>query len=320
MSLAARILIGSVLSALALPAAAQEKPLERSFFAGAAASYRIQLTVRSEIAGQQTEQIGARAYVRPFSRVVEDGVRWTATQRVLAIGAQGAAEIEETLEDFETLTSSSNADDPETAKLARALRDAMNDWKRARTLRYRESRTGQLLDLKADGVLQLGEAAPPLLSLWLLRALRPAAALPDKPVRFGERWQEPRTAQFPNWAEVRGSESGQWLDVREASEPAARFLVVQQLFGTVVAGPEKPPEGTAQARFHGESLNMVSLSDAHLLAATRSATREITWTLAPVEGLTERPEFRTSLSVQVVIEVCDETPCLSSGRPALRQR
>jgi hypothetical protein len=77
----------------------------------------------------------------------------------------------------------------------------------ARTLNYRETKAGQLLELKPDGAPTLGEAAPPLLTLWLLRALRPTIALPASAVRFGEPWQEPRSAQLPNWDDVRGSEN-----------------------------------------------------------------------------------------------------------------
>ncbi|MFY9583261.1 MAG: hypothetical protein WAR21_02065 [Candidatus Acidiferrales bacterium] len=320
MSLAARIAVWSLLGALAPLAAGQEKPLERSFSAGTAVSYRIQLIVRSDIEGQQPEPIGVKAYVRAFSRFAEDGLAWTATRRVVALGNDGAAEIEETLGDFEGLAGSSTPGDPEAEKLARSLREVLSDWKRQRTLRYRETRSGQLLELKADGVPPLGETPPPLLSLWLLRALRPAVALPEATFRTGERWQEARTAQLANWAEVSGSEAGEWLDLLGGVEPAARLHIVQQLFGTVVAGPEKPPEGAAQARFHGESLNTVSLGDARLFAATRSAMREITWTLAPVEGLPEQPRFRARLSLQVQIDACNETPCLSADRPAERER
>ncbi len=67
----AQILLGVCLwtvLGLALPARSQDKALERSFTAGDSARYRIQLSVRSEVQGQQTETIGAKAYVRPFAR------------------------------------------------------------------------------------------------------------------------------------------------------------------------------------------------------------------------------------------------------------
>ncbi len=313
---------------LAAHAAPQDKPLQRTFTAGAIHSYHITLSVHSHVAGQQPVQIGAKAYVTPFSRGARNELRWTATRRVIAVGTDGSAELEETLDDFagpddSAVPSEEKTAKPleeETRKLGTALYGALTQWKERRTLRYRETHSGQLLDLKSDGAPLLGEAIPPVLTLWLLRALRPAVALPATPIRFGEPWKAPRTAQLPAWADVRGSESREWFEAQQASEPAVRLHIVQQLSGTVASGAEKPPEGTAEARFHSESLNTISLSDARLLGATRSATREITWRLAPVEGLPEPPEFRGSLFVEVFIQACDEIPCLSPGRPALRQQ
>ena len=309
-----------LLGLLAPLALVQEKPLEGSFSAGDSASYRIKLTVRSEVVGQQTESIGAKTYVQPFSRAAENGLSWTATRRVLVVNADGTAEMEESLGNFGSVADVSASADKETSTLAQSLREALASWGAPRTLRYRETRSGHLLDLKADGAPPLGEASPALLTLWLLRALRPTVALPAPPLRFGELRREPRTAQLPNWAEVRGSENGEWLEAREASEPAVRLHMVQQLSGTIVSGTEKPPEGSAQGRFHGESLNTVSLGHARLLAATRSATREIIWTLAPIAGLPERPQFSGRLAVQVQIEACNGDPCLSTEPPAGRNR
>ena len=313
-----RILAWGLLVVLAPFVLAQDKPLERSFSAGASASYRIQLTVRSEVTGHETQRIGVKTYVKPFSRAADYSLAWTATRRVVSVDPVGTAEIEETLEDFGRLGLSSTPEDPEAAKLAGALREACGKWGVARVLRYRETPAGQLLGLASDGVPLLDEELPRVLSLWLLRALRPTAALPVAAIRFREPWQEPRAVRLPNWGEASGSESGEWLEANESSEPAVRLHLVQQISGTVASGAEKPPEGTAQAHFYGESLNTVSLGDARLLAAVRSATREITWTLAPVEGLPERPQFRGRLSVEVRIEACNEGPCQSAGRSAVR--
>jgi len=303
-------------------AVAQEKPLERSFLAGMSASYRIQLLVRSEIQGQQPVQIGAKTYVKPFSREAHGRLSWRATKHVISVRADGTADIEEVLDEAESAQAGGSSADEETEKLVKAVRDALEQWGVMRALRYHETRTGQLTDLTVDGAPPLEEPSPPVLTLWLLRALRPGVALPAAPIRFGELWNEPRTAQLPHWADVRGSEAGGWLAATGFAEPTARLHVVQQLSGTVTSGAEKPPEGTAQARFHAESVNTVSLGDGRLMAATRSATREITWTLAQVNGLRQRPEFRGRLSVEVQIEACNDSPCLSAkpGRPALDER
>ena len=321
-----RILASLFLTVVAPLSGAQEKPLPRRFTVGAAASYRIQLIVRSELQGQQAEAIGAKTYVKAFTRAAEDGLAWTATRRIASLGADGSAEIEETLADFEPALESSGdfsaSADEATAKLAAALRKTLETWQGAHTLRCRETRAGNLLELRAEGVPTLGEAPPRVLTLWLLRALRPTAALPDRPVRFGEPWQELRTVDVPPWSDVRASESGEWLDAPLGTVPAVRLHIVQQISGSVASGPEKPPEGASQARFHGEALNTVSLLDSRLLGATRSAAREIIWTLALVEGLPEPPQFRARLSVEVQIEACDETPCSISdrGRLTLRKR
>jgi len=316
------ILACGLLAAVAFLAGAQEKPLERRLAVDAAASYRIQLFVRSEIEGQQAEAIGAKTYVKPFTRAADAGLAWTATRRIVSLGGDGSAEIEEALDDFEGLAEAGAARDGQAVKLAAALRETLVSWRAPRTLRYRENRTGNVFELKAEGVPALDEAPPRVLTLWLLRALRPAAPLSARPVRFGEDWQEPRKVEILPWSEVRASESGEWLEAPPGTEPAARLHIVQQISGVVASGPEKPPEGTGQARFHGEALNTVSLLDGRLLAATRSATREITWTLAPVEGLPEPPQFRTRLSIEVQIQTCDETPCSISdcNRTSLRQR
>jgi hypothetical protein len=322
MNTGAHILSWGLLAALAPASSAQEKPLERKFVVDTASSYGIQLIVRSEIHGLQAETIGAKAYVKPFARVAEAGLRWTATRRVVAIRPDGSAEIEEALSDFQDVLGPAAATDDAVAKLTGALRAALEPWKGAHTLSYREMRSGKLLELKAEGVANLGEAPPHVLTLWLLHTLRPAAPLPSVPLRFGEPWQEPHNVDVPPWSGVSASENGEWLQAPLGTEPAVRLHLVQQISGVVASGPEKPPEGEGQARFHGESLNTVSLLDGHLLAATSSATREITWTLSPVQGLPEPPQFRARLSVEVQIEACDETPCSTSDRShfSLRRR
>lgn len=290
----------------------QGKPLERAFAAGATARYRVELLVRTELAGQRPVRVGVKGYAEPFTRFVEARISWLATEHTLSIGSDGVAEVEETLSGFSGIASSAaTGDDPEWKKLAVALEDALRGWARARTLRYRASRAGELRGLPRKGGPLLDEASPQLLTPWMVRALRPAAALPARPIRFGERWQEARTVTLPGWDNVQGAESGEWLEAPESVEPAARLQIVQQITGTVTSGSERLAAKTGGAnplsvtgRFHGESLATVSLMDGHLLRATRSATREITWTLAPGEGFEQPLRFQGRLSVQVRIEEC----------------
>lgn len=298
---AARLLLFVALVA-APSVRAQEKPLQRGFVAGSAHRYRVHLSVRSELEGQHTEKIGAKTYVTPFTRFAEGTISWQAARRVVSVAPE-SAEIEELLEQFSAVEAQAGTQEAaEVQRLLGALRGTLQKWGEPRTLRYRESVTGQVQGVSPLGVPLLDEPAPQLLTPWLLRALRPAAALPAQPVQFGKGWQEPRAVQLPNWSDVQGTESGEWLEVADSAEPATRLHIVQQISGKVISGADHRPEGTAEGRFHAESLAVVSLTDGRLLSATRSAMREITWVLAPVEGLPEPPRFRGRLSVQVRIE------------------
>ncbi len=301
-----------------------ETKLECTFAAGATTQYRIQLTVRSELHGEQPETVGAKTYVRPFSRAAERRVEWRATRHILSVSADGGADIEEQLDSFDEGSGLSySPEDEDTRKLDQSLEAVVRKWIEpdSRTIRYRETSSGQLTGLGADGVPALDEASPPLLTLWLLRALRPAVTLPTRPVEFDVRWQEPRTAKLDGWTNVHGYEGGEWLVAPGSPEPAARLLASQQILGIVTGGPEKPPEGNAEGRFQGESLATLSLNDGSLLAATRSGAREITWTLAPVAGLDHPPQFRARLSAQIEIEECHGSCGLHNNRRAnLRKR
>ena len=196
------------------------------------------------------------------------------------------------------------------------MQNALAKWETPRTLSYRESRFGQATDISADGAPELGEQTPRVLTAWLLHALRPDAALPARPLRLDDRWQEPRSVTLPDWSDASGWESGQWFPASD-SRMKARLDIVQQIDATVASGPEKPPEGDAAAKFHSESLSTVSLDDGSLSSANRSATREITWTPQPVSGLPAPPRFGSHLTVEIQIVSCDESPC-SSLHSALR--
>ena len=306
-------------------ARAQEKPLEQSLLAGEAHEYRVRLVLHSQLEGVQPVERGGKAFAQPFARSAKGELEWVATVRVLAIEAGGIAAVEEKLENFQLGATSSLGAGAEAGKWAQAIGNSFSRWSEpgTRILRYRVTCAGQLSNLNPEGVPDIEEAQPLLLTLWLLHALRPAATLPRRTVRFGDRWQEPRAAELKDWQGVQGWESGEWLEAPESGELAVRLLVVQQILGSVTSGPEKPPEGAAQGRFHAESLATVSLADGHLLAATRSATREITWTLPSTGDLAGPAQFRTQLSAEVQMEEC-HGPCPSASpdrdRAALRGR
>ena len=304
--------------------AAQSEPLARTYTAGATQSYRVELLVRSEIEGQRPVRVGVKDYTEPFARFVEARISWKATQRIASVLPDGSAEIEESLDGFGEPESRAATDgDPDLKNLAATLEDMLRRWSKPRVLHYVATRAGQARGLKPDGVPALDEAAPVLLTLWLALALRPEAVLPARPIRFGERWQGLRAVSLPEWADVQGYEAGEWLEAPGSGEPAVRLLVTQNISGQVASGKERSLNDGADSgvvsvagRFHAESLSTVSLTDGHLLAATRSATREITWTLAPGKGSGDNsskcedsgqpPRFQARLSVQVTIGGCGD--------------
>jgi len=294
--------------------------LQRTFTAGARHAYRVRLTVRSEVEGQRPVKIGARTYVEPFARSAEAQLEWTAVRTVVSVNG-GAAAIEETLSGFSGIQmtalpktapeAASEARDDDSRKLREALESSLRAWLDAapRTLTYQEDARGGIIGLAPAAGLSFDETAPPLAALWLLRALRPAATIPPRALRTGDRWQEPRRIDFSNWTNEAALETGEWLDGPRTAEPSVRLHITQQLTGNVLpeATPNAPGKAPAraaelaEARFHAESLATLSLADARVMAATRSATRETSW-LVSAPGLEENARFRGRLTLQVHIE------------------
>jgi len=299
--------LGAVVSA-AGDTSPQDQPLHVLFSAGATSIFRIQLTVTAHLDGEQTETIGVKTYVAPLTREVKSILTWRAQLRVLTVAADGA-EIEESLAGFSATPAEISAADPASAKMAQALNDALAGWNQERTIHYHETLSGQTTGVPVDAAPPLDEQAPRVLSAWLLRALRPIVVLPARPVVLNDSWQEARSVALPNWSGASGSESGQWLSAASGSKLEIHLDDVQQITATVTAGPEKPPEGAADANFRGESLSTVGLDDGRLVNATRSGARTIVWTLTPAAGLSALPRFSDRLAIEIEIENCDETVC-----------
>ena len=306
----------------------QNAPIQRIFYPKTSISYRVRLSMRTEVEGQRTEKIGEVTYAIPFHRAAESRLGWNVKRRVLSVSAEGEAQIEESLTEFNIAPSPANGasdtgnEDQAAKDLEEALRRTLAQWAQPRTITYRESPSGQVRDLPREAGPALGETGVPLLTLWLLRALRPGIALPARPLRIGDRWQEPRAMQLANWSDVSAAETGEWLEAQQHPESAVRLHIVQQISGQAPsartpraeslggASEERP---ATEVNFHAESLNTISLQDGRLLAATRSGVHEVTRMLEPVPGLPEAPRFRATISVQVEIEGCDDASCTSSG-------
>lgn len=215
-------------------------------------SFRVELRVRTEVEGQKPAPIGAKIYLQPVSTWVEQNLSWQTTRRIVSIDAGGSAEVEEKLSNFSAsaTTSDENAD---KKKLLADLESALNPWKSPRTLQYRETRVGQISRLTADAAPPVDESAPRVLTAWLLRALRPTAALPGRPLALDEHWQEPRVVQFAEWTETTGSEAGEWLGnppgIRQRGEPTIKLQTTQEISGVVTGGAEKPAEAQPRRIF-----------------------------------------------------------------------
>ena len=293
---------------------AQNQPTLRIFRINNVSTFRTTLRIRTEIEGQKPTSIGTKTFLQPISGWLEQNISWQTTRKIIAINPDRSAEIEEQLSSFASAdTTSDESENSKTKKLATDAESALTKWATPNTLHYRESRSGQISGVSADVIPPVDESAPRVLTAWLLRALRPTVALPARALNFGEHWQEPRTVQFAEWSAITASESGEWIappsGVRQRAEPTVKLQTTQEITGTVASGAEKSAEGNATAHFHAESLSTLALNDLRLMSASRSATRDILWTLAPVEGLEKAPQYRGRLFVEISIQVCDETPC-----------
>ena len=312
-------------------AAPAEKPLRRTFHAGDEARYRVRLVVHSELEGPGTVKIGSVTYVKPERHSAEARISWTATERVVSVAPDGTAQIREQLDGFGAPVPSEPADanDTESAKLSAAVLHTLAAWGRVRTLDFRVEANGTSKDVAAEGAPELDESPPHLLNLWLLHALRPQATLPEHPVRPGDSWQEPRRVHVAGWENVGAGETDEWLEGPPGDRAAVRLHVVQEISGRVLESGAKPKEheeereedekgqpAAASAkteRFFAESLSTIALEDGRVLGASRSARTEIVEVLPPVEGMPHAPRFRATLSVQVEIESCVESPCEAGG-------
>lgn len=314
---------GCCILGVASLALGQTKQLTREFRARSAATFRVELRVRSEVEGQKPATIGAKTYLQPVSLWVEQKIIWQAERRIVSITEDGSAEIEESLDGFSNIEAAST-ENSETQKLLEALAAAVKRWETPRVLRYRESSGGKISGLPADAGPPLDELSPRVLTAWLLRGLRPTSNLSAHPLVFHQPWHEPRAVAFAEWAPASGSESGEWLEdadaLRRQGEPTVMLQETQEISAPVVTGAEKPAEGSARAHFHAESLSTLALDDLRLMQATRSAAREIVYTLAPVDGLAAPPQFRGRLLVEIRIQHCDETPCTLTSDAAVRGR
>jgi hypothetical protein len=296
-------LAACVMAAVACAAAAQEKPLRRIFLPGAEETYRVDVSLRTEVRGVQAETIGAKSYVRPFLRAAEGTLHWTAVRRTLRVDAAGIAEIEESLDRPAGECPAALPAEEDSAELRAAVGKFCESWKTPRVLHYREENDGLIRHYPEGDAPELQQMGCALIQLWSRHAWRPSAILPAEALRIGQRHEKKSRPNLAGSNPGGSSEMVEWLPARGGAEVVLH--VVQQFSSpdyrvNVGQGPgqEKRLEKTS---FFAESLATLSTLDGSLYDSTRSAACETSRTLDAVEGLPDPPRFSSRLSVTVTI-------------------
>ena len=290
---------------------AQPRPLTRQFVASVEERYQVTLSLRAESHSVTTETVAAQTYVTPVLRAAEVSLHWRADRKILSVQDDGSAAIEETLVPAGQQCEQAPPSEKTDAALQLSLKAFCTTWLKAEIIRYSENNQGALRETTANAsentLPPLAETAPPLLSLWLKRAVRPNVIFPQLPFEMGATSQhsfQPASNLLKN---ARGSESIEWLDA-QGETPAATLHVVQQLLWNamppVAAVRVESRESQTQKdeSFFADSLSTVSLQDGSLLRANRSASRTASRHVDPAPGLPQPPEFSSKLTVTVTIE------------------
>lgn len=269
------------------------------------------LSLKAESHSVTTETVAARTYVTPVIRAAEVSLRWREERKILSVQEDGSATIEETLAPANQQCEDALPSETTDASLQSSLKAFCTSWLKAGIIRYTENKSGALRDVSPsdseNSLPPLAETAPPLLSLWLKRAVRPNAIFPQLPFEIGATSQQSIRPASNLLNNARGSETTEWLDA-QGETAAAMLHVVQQLVWS--AAPPAPavrvesrePQTQKDESFFADSLSTVSLRDGSLLHANRSASRTTSRHLDPVPGLPQPPEFSSKLTLTITIE------------------
>lgn len=301
----ARLLAFAVLSAGATQhvASAQQKPLTRIFVTGAEERYQVTVAIRVETHGISTEKVGEKAFAQPYTHQADGQVSWRTTRNINAVGPDGTATVEETLDHFVANCVKDSSSESFNAALQKSVQDACAAWQTTVAFNYDEEKLGLIHGLAQTTAAMLGSDSS-LLSLWARRAFRPSVILPKGPLHFGGRAARRIENSSVDHRKPQGEESTEWLEA-PGEVPAATLHVSQNLSWI---DPAKKNAATnvgtrpaSQQTFYADSLNTISLLDGSLIKAARSATQETKDTLEPVPGLPEAPTFGSKLTITVTI-------------------
>jgi len=291
---------------------AQQRRLTRDFVAPAEERYHVTTHSKAESHSVATETVAAQTSITPVVHTAEVKVRGSAGRRILWLQNDGSAVIEETVtpdpQHCETVPQTSDKTD---AALQESLKAFCVFWLKTEKTRYTENNKGVLGEVvssaSGDALPPLAETAPQFLSLWLTRAVRPNAILPQLQFAIGATSQqsfEPASSLLNN---ARGSETAEWRDSQNEVSAATRHVVQQLLWSAplapAAASAEKTPSPTQREEaFFADSLSTLSLQDGSLLRANRSASRTTTRHVDPIPGLPQPPDFSSKLTLTVTIE------------------
>jgi hypothetical protein len=290
---------------LALLSPAQEAPIERTFRPGDREIYGVAMTLLVEVHKVSLETSENKTYVQPVTQSSTARLEWTETRKIESVAPDGTAKISESLADFQAHCGEKNSDREGDPALQKAFGEFCAQSHQPHDITFHEQSNGLIPDLPPHETIYFGESSPLLLTLWLRHAVHPTAILPDQPFVLGAPSRRTISSaldsSLPN---ARGSQTTEWLGSAEGPS-TARLHVVQDMTWTSLARNREhasvPRDADAKESFFADSLSTISLLDGSVLSATRSASRETRWTLAPVPGLSQPPEFRVKLSVTVTI-------------------
>jgi hypothetical protein len=285
-------------------AAAQQKPLTRTFVAGAEERYQVTASIRVETHGVSTEKIGEKTYATPYTHEATGQISWRSTRKIAAVEQDGTAGITESLDQFHAMCEAPSSSASARTDLQKSVQDACANWQNFSQMTYDEEKFGSIRGLPTAG----GDLTSPdssLLSLWLRRAFRPSVILPKGPLNFGYRAAHKISNPSGIASHPEGEELVEWLE--GSADPPSAILHVSQNLSWIDA-PRKENAATITEKpnqrqlFYADSFNTVSLLDGSVLKATRSASRETKELLDPVPGLPDLPLFSSKLTITVAIQ------------------
>src|SRR5262249_45392895 len=157
---------------------AEHRPLTRNFSMGGEERYSVTISLKAQTQSVSIETVGSKSYLMPVLHFGEVRLKRHIARRIRSVKSDGTAEIEEvngTASSDDILPPRENMD----GKLQASLSSLCSSLAVAVTLYYTEAPSGAQHDIRTTSLLQnLGEDAPPLLALWLWRAVRPSVVFP----------------------------------------------------------------------------------------------------------------------------------------------